>query len=69
MYISSPYLDMQVTPLVNASDPNNMSFTARIIREVEADVSETWSPVLLAFLERVSRLSHKIRDYSDRSGT
>jgi len=38
MYISSPYLDRQVTPLVNASNPNTMSFVARTSRAIEADV-------------------------------
>ena len=38
MYISSPYLDRQVTPLVNAGDPNTVSSVVKPVREVEADV-------------------------------
>ena len=38
MYISSPYLDKHVTPLVNASDPRIRNLIARIIRAVETDV-------------------------------
>lgn len=38
MYISSPYLDRQVTPLVNADDPKTISFITKIIWAVETDV-------------------------------